>query len=42
MANTRVKVEMEKGGEFTIELLAEYAPETAANFEKLASITNCR
>ncbi len=36
MANTKVKVEMEKFGEFTIELLPEFAPETAANFEKLA------
>ena len=36
MANTKVKVEMEKGGEFVIELLPEYAPETAANFEQLA------
>ena len=36
MANTKVKVEMEKGGEFVIELFPEYAPETAANFEQLA------
>ena len=36
MANTKVKVEMEKGGEFVIELLPDYAPETAANFEQLA------
>ncbi len=35
MANTKVKVEMENGGEFVIELLPEYAPETAANFEGL-------
>lgn len=35
MANTKVKVEMEKGGEFVIELLPEYAPATAANFEEL-------
>ena len=35
MANTKVKVEMENGGEFIIELLPEYAPETAANFESL-------
>ena len=34
--NTKVKVEMENGGTFTIELLPEFAPETAANFEKLA------
>ena len=35
MANTKVKVEMERFGEFVIELLPEYAPETAANFEEL-------
>lgn len=35
MANTKVKVEMEMGGEFVIELMPEYAPETAANFEGL-------
>lgn len=35
MANTKVKVEMEKGGEFVIELFPEFAPETAANFESL-------
>ena len=35
MANTKVKVQMEKGGEFVIELLPEFAPETAANFESL-------
>ena len=35
MANTKVKVEMERFGEFVIELLPEYAPETAANFEGL-------
>ncbi|MBR7163398.1 MAG: peptidylprolyl isomerase [Clostridia bacterium] len=34
--NTKVKVEMENGGTFTIELLPEFAPETAANFERLA------
>ena len=36
MANTKVKKKMKKGGEFVIELLPEYAPETAANFEQLA------
>lgn len=35
--NKKVKVEMEKGGEFVIELMPEFAPETAANFEGLAS-----
>lgn len=35
--NTKIRVEMENGGGFTIELLPQYAPETAANFEKLAS-----
>lgn len=35
--NKRIKVEMENGGEFVIELMPEFAPETAANFEKLAS-----
>ena len=35
--NKKVKVEMENGGEFIIELMPEFAPETAANFEKLAS-----
>ena len=35
--NKRVKVEMENGGEFIIELMPEFAPLTAANFEKLAS-----
>lgn len=37
MDNKKVKVEMENGGVFTIELLPEYAPETAENFEKLAA-----
>lgn len=32
----RVKVEMENGGEFTLELYPEYAPETVANFVELA------
>lgn len=36
MANTKIKVEMENGGEFIIELMPEFAPETAANFEALA------
>ncbi len=35
--NKKVKVEMENGGEFIIELMPEFAPLTAANFEKLAS-----
>ncbi len=35
MSNTKVKVEMEKGGVFTIELMAEFAPKTVENFEKL-------
>ncbi len=35
MANTKVKVEMENGSEFIIELMPEFAPETAANFEGL-------
>ena len=35
--NKKIKVEMEKGGEFIIELMPEYAPETADNFERLAA-----
>ncbi len=35
MADKKVKVIMENGGEFTIELYPEYAPATVANFEKL-------
>lgn len=35
MENTKVKVKMENGGEFVIELMPKYAPKTAANFEKL-------
>ena len=35
MANSKVLVEMENGGKFTIELYPEYAPATVANFEKL-------
>ena len=33
--NTKVKVEMENGGVFTIELMPEYAPKTVENFENL-------
>ena len=32
---SKVKVTMEHGGEYIIELYPEYAPETAANFENL-------
>ena len=35
MANTKINAEMENGSSFVIELLPEYAPKTAANFEKL-------
>ena len=35
--NTRVRVTMEDGGEFVIELMGEYAPATAENFENLVS-----
>ena len=35
MSDTKVKVVMENGGEFTIELYPEYAPKTVANFVKL-------
>lgn len=35
MTNTKVKVVMENGGEFIIELYPEYAPKTVANFLKL-------
>ncbi len=35
MKNTKVKVVMENGGEFTIELYPEYAPKTVENFLKL-------
>ena len=34
--HTKVKVTMEDGGEFVIELYPEYAPQTVANFVKLA------
>ena len=35
MENTKVKVIMENGGEFTIELMPEYAPATVDNFVNL-------
>ncbi len=35
MSDTKVKVIMENGGEFLIELYSEYAPKTVANFVKL-------
>lgn len=35
--HTKVKVTMEDGGEFVIELYPEYAPETCANFIKLVN-----
>ena len=35
MENTKVKVIMENGGEFTIELMPEYAPATVENFVNL-------
>lgn len=35
MANTKIKAEIKNGGSFVIELMPEYAPKTAANFEKL-------
>ncbi len=35
MADSKVKVIMENGGEFIIELYPEYAPKTVANFLKL-------
>ena len=34
--NTKVNVEMENGESFIIELMPEYAPETAENFKALA------
>lgn len=37
MKNTKVKVVMENGGEYIIELYPEYAPKTVANFIKLVS-----
>ena len=36
MRNPIVTIEMENGGTFTIELYPEYAPQTVANFLKLA------
>ncbi|MDD6146538.1 MAG: peptidylprolyl isomerase [Oscillospiraceae bacterium] len=35
MSNAKIKVKMENGGEFTLELYPEYAPETVANFVDL-------
>lgn len=35
MANTKIQVTMENGAGFVIELMPEYAPKTAENFEKL-------
>lgn len=35
MENTKVKVIMENGGEFTVELMPEYAPATVENFVNL-------
>ncbi len=35
MENTKIQVTMEKGGQFTIELMPEFAPKTVENFEKL-------
>lgn len=37
MSNPKVKVVMEKGGEFIIELYPEYAPKTVENFLKLVN-----
>lgn len=37
MSNPQVKVVMENGGEFTIELYPEYAPKTVENFLKLVN-----
>ena len=37
MEKKKAKFEMENGGEFVIELLTEFAPKTAENFEKLVS-----
>lgn len=37
MNHPQVKVKMEKGGEFTIELYPEYAPATVENFLKLVN-----
>ena len=35
MENTKIKVIMENGGEFTVELMPEYAPATVENFVNL-------
>lgn len=35
MANTKIQVTMENGAGFVIELMPQYAPKTAENFEKL-------
>jgi len=35
METTKVKVTMEKGGSFVIELMPQFAPKTVENFEKL-------
>ncbi len=35
--NVKVKVEMENGGEFTLELYPEYAPQTVENFVELVT-----
>lgn len=35
MEHTKVKVTMENGNQFVIELMPEYAPKTVENFEKL-------
>lgn len=37
MENTKVKVRMENGGEFIIELYPEYAPQTVENFINLVA-----
>lgn len=37
MSNPKVKVTMENGGEYTIELYPEFAPATVANFLKLVN-----
>ena len=34
--NVNVKITMENGGEITLELYPDTAPETVANFKKLA------
>ena len=37
MENTKIKVQMQNGGEFVIELYPEYAPETVENFINLVA-----